>query len=143
MILLDSTYDSGKNEISFVKIEARILDLRLHKCFGSRFFSDLHSCSFFMGIILCSGVDVSWTFNTRSVYNFITEKANFLVNFAPILLLLKVWSNKWAKIYFFHKEQKSQGYLFKTGQNSAVGKMLVWSAYIWRMEKHYNYIFLE
>ena len=114
MILLDSTYDSGKNEISFVKIEARILDLRLRKCFGSHFFSDLHSCSFFMGIILCSGVDVSWTFNTRSVYNFITEKANFLVNLVPfingVLLLfccfLKSGVTNELKFIFFMKSKK-------------------------------------
>ena len=30
------------------------------------------------------------------------------------------------------QEQKSQGYLFKTGQNFAVVKTLVWSAYVRR-----------
>ena len=38
------------------------------------------NCSFFMGIIFCSSVVLVWTFNTRSVYNFITKEANIPPN---------------------------------------------------------------
>ena len=30
------------------------------------------------------------------------------------------------------KEQKSQSYLFQTGQKSPAHKTIVWSAYVWR-----------
>ena len=44
---------------------------------------------------------------------------------SPFLLLLKVWSNEWDKKSFSLKEQKSQSYLFQTGQNGGANKMLV------------------
>ena len=37
-----------------------------------------------MGIIFCSSVALFWTFNTRSVYNFITKEANIPVNLLPL-----------------------------------------------------------
>ena len=40
--------------------------------------------------------------------------------------------NEWAEKFFSLKDNKSQGYLFKTGQNFVVGKTLVWSTYAWR-----------
>ena len=37
MILLDSSHDSSENEVLFVKIEARVLDIWLDKCFAKVF----------------------------------------------------------------------------------------------------------
>ena len=36
IIFLDSSYDSGKDEVLFVKIEAKVLDLWLDKSFGPK-----------------------------------------------------------------------------------------------------------
>ena len=44
------------------------------------FFFIVRNFSFFMRIIFCSSVILVWTFNTWSVYNFITKKANIPVN---------------------------------------------------------------
>ena len=104
------------------------------------FFFIVRNSSFFMGIIFCSSTALVWTFNTRGVYNFITKEANIPVNLVlffkwclvPILSLIKVWSNEWAKKSFSLKEQKSQSYLFQTGQNFAAHKTLVWSTYVLR-----------
>ena len=43
----------------------------------------VHNYTFFMGVIFCSSVALVWTFHTRGVSNFITKKANILVNFVP------------------------------------------------------------
>ena len=77
-----------------------------------------------------------WTFNTKVVYH---QKSKYSSKFGsvlqwrlvPILSLLKVWSNKWAKKSFSVKEQKSQSYLFQTEQNFTAHKTLVWSTYVW------------
>ena len=102
------------------------------------FFFIVQHCSLFMGIIFCSSVALVWIFNARSGHNFITKEPNIPVNLVlqwclvPILSLLEVWSNEWAKKYFSLKEQKSQCYLFQTVQNFAAHKTLAWSTYIWR-----------
>ena len=41
MILMDSFYDSGKNEVLFVKIGAMVLDLKLDTCFDKGFWPKL------------------------------------------------------------------------------------------------------
>ena len=41
MILMDSFYDSGKNEVLFVKIGAMVLNLQLDTCFDKCFWSKL------------------------------------------------------------------------------------------------------
>ena len=104
------------------------------------FFFIVRNSSFFMGIIFCSSIALVWTFNTRGVYNFITKEANIPVNLVlffkwclvPILSLIKIWSNEWAKKSFSLKEQTSQSYLFQIGQNFAAHKTLVWSTYVLR-----------
>ena len=47
------------------------------------FFFIVRNCSLFMGIIFCSGVSLVWSFNARSVYDFITKEANIPVNLVP------------------------------------------------------------
>ena len=47
---------------------------------GHVFFFIVRNCSFFMDTIFCSNVALVWNFNTRGVNNFITKKANILVN---------------------------------------------------------------
>ena len=42
MVLVDSSHDSGKNEVLFVKIEATVLDLQLDTSFGKGFGPKLH-----------------------------------------------------------------------------------------------------
>ena len=94
-----------------------------------------------MGIIFCSIVALVWTFNTRGVYNFITKEANIPVNlvlffndnlFLFCRFLKSGWSTELNKKSFCLEEEKSQSYLFQTGQNFAAHKMLVWSTYVWR-----------
>ena len=41
MILMDSFYDSGKNEVLFVKIGAMVLNLQLDMCFDKDFWPKL------------------------------------------------------------------------------------------------------
>ena len=50
-----------------------------------------------------------------------------------ISIFLKSGVRNELKKSFSLKEQKSQGYLFTTGQNVAPRKMLVWSACVWRI----------
>ena len=42
MVLVDSSYDSGKNEVLFVKIGAMVLDLQLDTSFAKGFGPKLH-----------------------------------------------------------------------------------------------------
>ena len=80
-------------------------------------------------------------FNTRGVYNFITKNTNILVNlvtlFSDVSFLfcrfLKTGVTNKPKSIFFRRELKGQGSLFKTRQNLAVHKTLVWSAYVRKM----------
>ena len=128
---------SHQNSIKFyIFIASKGVGLYL----GHIFFYCTELFLFFYGQHLLLYRCSSWTVNTRGVYNFITKKAKNSSKFGsvlqwclvPMLLLLKVWSNLRPKTSFFLKEQKSQGYLFKTGPNFAVVKTLVWSAYVWR-----------
>ena len=41
MILMDSFYDSGKNEVLFVKIGVMVLNLQLNMCFDKGFWPKL------------------------------------------------------------------------------------------------------
>ena len=82
-----------------------------------------------MGNMFCSSVVLVRICNTRGVYNFISKKANVPVNLLPFFNGRNV-CNEWAKKCFSLKEQKSHGYLFKTGYNVSVGKTVVWSAYV-------------
>ena len=50
-----------------------------------------------------------------------------------ISIFLKSGVTNKLKKSFSLEEQKSQGYLFTTGQNVAARKTLVWSAYVWRI----------
>ena len=70
---------------------------------------------------------------------YINKKANIPVNLVPFFngVLLQFCrflksgvTNELKRLSL--KEYKSQGYLFKTGQNFVVGKTLVWSANVWR-----------
>ena len=92
------------------------------------------NCSFFMGIIFCSSVAQVWTFNTRGVYNFITKEVNIPVNLVPFFNEISFLFCHFLKSGVTNdlKEQKSQNYLFQTGQNFAAHKTLVWSIYVWR-----------
>ena len=129
-------------------LEEWITDYNLENSIGSCFFFIVRNCSFFMGIIFCSSVAIVWTFSNRGVYNFITKEPNIPVNLVPffkwclvpILSLLKVWSNEWAKKYFSRKVQKSQSYLFQTGENFAAHKTLVWSTCVWRTATATNFL---
>ena len=92
-----------------------------------------------MGIIFCSSVALVWIFNTSGVYDFITKKTNIPVNLVPFFNgvsflfyhFQKSGVTNELKSVFLLKSKKGHGYLFKTGQNFAVGKMLNWSAYVW------------
>ena len=85
-----------------------------------------------MDIIFCSSVVLVWTFNDRGVYNFISKKANIPGNLVLFFNGVSFLFCDFLKSgvmndqkSFLLKEQKSPGYLFKTGQNIAVGRTLV------------------
>ena len=101
---------------------------------GQIAFLIVQNCSFFMGIIFCSSVAQVWTFNTRGVYNFITKEVNIPVNLVPFFNEISFLFCHFLKSGVTNdlKEQKSQNYLFQTGQNFAAHKTLVWSIYVWR-----------
>ena len=91
----------------------------------------------FMRIIFSSSVVLVWTFNTTGVYNFITRNSSKFVSvfqwfLVPILSLLKVWSNEWAKKSFLLKSKRVG--VIHSKQNKAVGKALVLSPYVWRTD---------
>ena len=52
--------------------------------------------------------------------------------FCCFLKVLNELKTNELKNLFFLNEQKSQGYLYKTGQNFVAGKTLVWLAYVGR-----------
>ena len=99
----------------------------------------VRKCSFFMGIIFCPSVVLVWTFNTRDIYNFISKEANIPVmvpffngvSFLFCRFLKSGVTNELKNLSFL--KSKKIGYLLKTGQNFAVGRTLVWSAYVWRI----------
>ena len=70
--------------------------------------------AFFMGIMFCSSTVLVWTFNPRSVYNFITKKANIPVKLVPffngIFFLfchfIKSWVTNVLKSIFLSKSKK-------------------------------------
>ena len=104
--------------------------------YGDVFFI-VRNCSFFMRIIFSSSVVLVWTFNTTGVYNFITRNSSKFVSvfqwfLVPILSLLKVWSNEWAKKSFLLKSKRVG--VIHSKQNKAVGKTLVLSPYVWRTD---------
>ena len=80
-----------------------------------------------MDIIFCSTVVLVSTFNTRDVDSFITKNANIPVNLVPLFhgvsfffcCFIKSGVKNELKSRFSLKEQKSQSYLFKTGQQFA------------------------
>ena len=81
-------------------------------------------CSFFMGIIFCTSIDVIWTSNSRGVYNFITKKANILVKLVPFFngalfvfcRFLKSGVTNELKSLFFLKSKKSRVIYSKQGR---------------------------
>ena len=106
-------------------------------------------CSVFMGIILCSGVALVWTFNTRGVSNFITKEANIPINlvsfFNDVSFLfcrfLKSGVTNVLKSLFLWKSKKVKSYLFETRQNFAAYKTLVWSTYAGRTATATNFFY--
>ena len=91
----------------------------------------------FMNIIFCSRFFQVWALNTGGIYKFIAKKANIPLNL--ISLFNGVWSNERVKNVFFLKEQKSHaGYLFKTRQNFADSKTLVWPLQLYFFKKESN-----
>ena len=113
------------------------------------FFFIVRNCSFFMGIIFCSGVALVWTFNTRGVYDFITKEANILVNLVPFFndipflfyrFLMSGVTNELKILFLWKRKNSKKIFLFQTGQNFAVHKALVWSIYVWRIATARNFV---
>ena len=102
------------------------------------FFFIVRNWSFFMGIIFCSSVALIWTFNTKSVYNFITKGANIPVNLVPffndvsflISCFLKSGVTNELRSLFLWKSKKVR--VIYSEKNFAAHKTLVWSTYVWR-----------
>ena len=99
----------------------------------------VRNCSFLMGIIFCSCVALVWTFNTRSVYDFITKEQNIPVNlvllFNDVSFLfcrfLKSGVMNELKILLLWKSKKVR-VIYSKQDNVAAHKTLVWSTYVWR-----------
>ena len=116
---------------SFLRIWQHLLKKSLKETFffwhcWSCFFIIVRNCSFLAGIIFCSSVVLVRTFNTKGVYNFITTEANFgsalQWYLVPILSLLYVWSEGWAKNPFLLKSKKVRVICSKQEKPLLLGK---------------------
>ena len=117
--------------------------LRSRVCFW------LYRIAVFMGIILCSGVALVWTFNTRGVSNFITKEANIPINlvsfFNDVSFLfcrfLKSGVTNVLKSLFLWRSKKVRVICLKQGKNFAAHKTLVWSTYAGRTATATNFFY--
>ena len=100
---------------------------------------EIRNCSFFMGIIFRLSLVLVWTFNTRSVYNFITIKTNIPVNLVSFFnyvwflfcRFLKYGATNKLKSLFLLKDKRAGLFIQNTSKPCSSQK-LVWSAYACR-----------